>query len=369
MIMEDRKNKCLFFTQQEMLPNDGATEKIIAQRDAINKLGIECKLAHFGHSENKWHFYIDNEIVCSESKYNNLYKRLVEYVVCNGISLLYVRYGVTARPSYNHTMSLLAKKGVRIFLEIPSYPYDGEIRQLSFKKKIKHFIEKFYRNRLKSSVYRIVTFSTDDEIFGIPTIRISNAPARNLPMKKETPIVDSIQMIGVANIAFWHGYDRIIRGLYNYYRGNNSEKVFLTIVGNGNAQCLSQLKELTSKLGLNEYVSFVGPKSSLELDGMFDNYHLAIGCLGCHRKNIIQIKSLKNVEYAMRGIPMVYSEDNTDFDEMPYVIKVPADESDIDIKLLCDFVKNNKFVPSEIHESVKNYSWENQLKTVFHEFL
>ena len=74
---------------------------------------------------------------------------------------------------------------------------------------------------------------------------------------------------------------------------------------------------------------------------------------------------MKNVEYAMRGIPMVYSESNTDFDGRPYVLRVPADDTDIDVKLLCDFVKQLKMTPSEIHDSVSDFTWDNQMKKIF----
>lgn len=66
---------------------------------------------------------------------------------------------------------------------------------------------------------------------------------------------------------------------------------------------------------------------------------------------------------------MVYSESNTDFDGRPYVLRVPADDTDIDVKLLCDFVKELKMTPSDIHDSVKEFTWDNQMKKVFKEWL
>lgn len=63
---------------------------------------------------------------------------------------------------------------MKIILEIPTYPYDGEkINHTGIKKK-KYWIEKKYRKSLYKYVDRVVTFSEDDEIFGIKTIKISN---------------------------------------------------------------------------------------------------------------------------------------------------------------------------------------------------
>lgn len=65
---------------------------------------------------------------------------------------------------------------------------------------------------------------------------------------------------------------------------------------------------------------------------MFNQCDFGIGSLGRHRSGIDKIKTLKNREYAARGIPFIYSETDEDFEQMPYVLKAPADESPIDIK-------------------------------------
>ena len=66
----------------------------------------------------------------------------------------------------------------------------------------------------------------------------------------------------------------------------------------------------------------------------------------------------------MRGIPFIYSEDNEDFDNANYVLKVPADESPINIKQLCDFVISNDFEPCKIRETVSGFTWENQMNQI-----
>lgn len=362
-----KRKKCIYFTQQTLYKNDGASNKVFAQKDAICRLGIECHLAYFGKTEGGWGLYLDGAVAVTEIKYQNLYNHLVNHIIQEGYDLMYVRYGGTAGPGYNRFLKTLSNHGVTIYLEIPSYPYDSESTHLTLKGKVKKWMERIYRNRWKGIVYRIITFSTDDEIYGIPTIRLSNAPSQVLPVRNVIHNGDTIRLLAVANLAFWHGYDRLIRGLGNYYKSKPIKKIIFTIVGNGNADYMHELQSLTEDLGLSEVVKFDGPKNSKELDEYFNQADLAIGCLGCHRKNIVQIKSLKNVEYAMRGIPMVYSEENTDFDDKPYVLKVPADESDIDVSKLMEFLKNFNLQPDKIHETVKDYTWENQLHKVFFE--
>ena len=104
-----------------------------------------------------------------------------------------------------------------------------------------------------------------------------------------------------------------------------------------------------------------------ELNRVFLDTDLCVGCLACHRKHIVEVKSLKNVEYAMRGIPMVYSEQNNDFDNRPYVLKATADESPVDVAdLLLRFEKAERD-PETIRRSVAHLSWEFQMKKLLEE--
>ena len=77
-----------------------------------------------------------------------------------------------------------------------------------------------------------------------------------------------------------------------------------------------------------------------------------------------EIKTLKNREYAARGIPFIYSETDSDFDDMPYVLKAPADESPIDIYRIIDFYRHITLSPQQIRNSIDNLSWENQMRKV-----
>lgn len=89
-----------------------------------------------------------------------------------------------------------------------------------------------------------------------------------------------------------------------------------------------------------------------------------IGSLGRHRSGITYIKTLKNREYAARGLAFTYSETDEDFDHMPYVWKVPPDESPVNVQELIDFRKTMKMTPVEIRESVRPLSWKAQMQKV-----
>ena len=80
----------------------------------------------------------------------------------------------------------------------------------------------------------IVTFSDATEIFGQRTINISNGvDFDSIPIHHYlAPSDDSIHLIGVAEVHIWHGYDRLIAGIGEYYKNTqNPRQVFFHIVG------------------------------------------------------------------------------------------------------------------------------------------
>ena len=119
---------------------------------------------------------------------------------------------------------------------------------------------------------------------------------------------------------------------------------------------------------LHEYIIFHSALFGEELDDVFDRSDMGIGSLARHRSNIDKIKTLKNREYAARGIPFVYSETDDDFELMPYIIKAPAEDSPVDIDALIAFYRSVTMTPQEIRASIENtLSWKQQMQIVLDE--
>ena len=79
------------------------------------------------------------------------------------------------------------------------------------------------------------------------------------------------------------------------------------------------------------------------------------------------IKTLKNREYATRGIPFIYSETDSDFDNKPYVLKASPDDSPINVMEILDFISHNQLLPQEIRKTVEGLSWQIQMRRVVEE--
>ena len=104
-----------------------------------------------------------------------------------------------------------------------------------------------------------------------------------------------------------------------------------------------------------------------QLNEVFGQCVFAVGSLGRHRSGITSIKTLKNREYATRGIPFIYSEIDSDFEDKPYVIKAPADESPIDIRSIIEFMDHFDMNPEDIRKTVEHLTWKRQMQKVIDE--
>lgn len=350
--------KCLYIYSsiETKIGTTGESKKAIMQVESLNELGVETKL-------------IPNLI---NDKYSKLKIRLPFYPIYPSsfmkkvleevgvIDLVYVRRHIIDYSLIKLFKSIKQKnQKVKIILEIPSYPYLQEInrfidRPLKLKelKNTKH---------LYKYVDKIVTYTKDTEIFNIKTVMISNGIKTNkiLPMDPTVIKKNTLIMTGVALLAYWHGYDRIIEGLANYYKSESVVNVYFYVVGEGSE--LNNLKKLTKELNLEKYVIFMGAKFNEELDDIYNKSDIAIGCLGTHRKGIKEASSLKLREYCAKGLPFVKSEIDISFsDDFKYMLTVPANDDPINIVDIITFSKTLLLNESKIEviEKMRIYAKE-----------
>ena len=368
--------KGLFLTFEELSDSSGISKKIVSQKKALEHNGIDIELAQI--RENILGFKeltVDDKTIVNYKrgiffkinyfiKYSNLYR----YILEEKMDFLYIRYVHYATPFFVQFLKKMHKKKVRLILEIPTFPYDDEYQNLKFLSHIKVLIEKKCRKLMSKYLEKIVTVSDHDFIFGVQTIKISNGvDFASIKLKQNILYASNdIHLIGVASIKRWHGFDRLILGLSEFYKKEQELKVYFNIIsGKGDEETLLFLKQLVKIKGLSEYVNFFGEVYGAKLDHLFDKSNIGVGSLGCHRIGISEIRILKNREYAARGIPFCYSGNDVDFDGKPYILKISADESTIDIEHIIKFYQNLSMSPEEIRESVKDsITWNVQMAKV-----
>ncbi|MFC5541586.1 glycosyltransferase [Ureibacillus suwonensis] len=339
----------------------GVKKKVKAQVDALNSLGINCDLFKVQSFPNKY------RKVLQRLPYGLTYKKWIDCEKIKDLDFLYIRKPII---DYQFIQDLKkikkTKSNIKILLEIPTFPYDQELsRFVDYPLLIK---ERINRKKLIEYVDRIITFSDDDEIFNIKTIKTQNGININeIKLRKISTKDNVINLLAVASVQKWHGYDRLIKGIADYYKKNPKIEVHFYLVGDGKE--LPILKKLTENLNVSKYIHFEGFKSGNELDKFYNICHIGIGSLGLHRIGLTHASTLKNREYCAKGLPFIITAYDNDFPgNFKYVYKLPQNEQPINIESIIDFYKsiyNEKNFTLKMREYAENYlSWEAKMKPV-----
>lgn len=363
--------KALFLIFHGLEAYSSISKKIRYQVDAFNQCGVDMRLCYIDidAAGNQKRMVDDQVVECFERSLKGRIKKwsdytaLLQYVYREQIQLIYIHSFHNANPFLISTLRQLKQTGVQVVLEIPTYPYDQQYKEATTVMQFQLMLDKCFRHKLAKHLSSIVTFSEHKEIFRVPTINISNGiDFEAIKMNERVNDTTSqLRLISVAEIHRWHGFDRLIMGLAVYYKTPQTVRVTYDIVGYGAAAEIEKLKQLVAYNQLEEYVVFHGRQFGEELDKLFNQSDMGIASLARHRSNITHVKTLKNREYAARGIPFAYSEIDNDFENMPYILKIAPDESPLSIAALIEFYRSIDVSPSRIRQSVGHLSWRAQM--------
>ena len=374
--------KILFLVYHGFSEYSGITKKIRYQVKGLKENGYDVRLCYYDFAENGHRCrYVDGKLIKDYGTGNWAafrqrldYQCVYDYCIREGIQLVYARSFMNANPWLIHFFKKLHKAGIHAVTEIPTYPYDQEFnKSTKWDVLLGFWIDKCFRRRLYKYMDAMVTFSDAQEIFGQRTINISNGvDFDSIPLYHcQQPMANGqLHLIGVAELHSWHCFDRVMAGIGEYYSHQPSTishqpSVFFHVVGGVHPYLMKvDYTPVIEKYHLQDKIIFHGAMFGKELDEVFNQCQFAIGSLGRHRSGITVIKTLKNREYATRGIPFIYSETDSDFDNQPYVLKAPADESPIDIQQIIDFLNHFDMKPEEIRRSVEPLQWKFQMKKV-----
>ncbi|MCL2681129.1 MAG: glycosyltransferase family 1 protein [Streptococcaceae bacterium] len=341
------------YLTQDLSHADGINDKIKKQVEQFLEANIQIELR--SNTIRTGLTLVRNLIPFFSKQYFNVNLHWKEY------DFVYIRKGAVLDLSVVHLVKVIKNQNpsIKIILEIPTYPYMDEF-PLSIKWDVV-YKEKLATPYLSKYIDRVVTYSDDKEIFNIPCINISNAYEFKGKPQFKTKTDDTINFIAVASLMYYHGYDRIINGLIQYYQKNqNSQKVIFTLIGDG--PVLKDYKKIVEKNGASSYIFLVGRKSGVELFPYYLDADIAVDSLGRHRSKIYYNSTLKGKEYLAKGLPII-SGVKTDLDErkdFPYYYRVLANDTEINISDIVDFYnkvmcgKDKKEVASEIYNYGKN---------------
>jgi hypothetical protein len=334
----------------------GVQKKILAQKDVFERELGPTSLFHTS----------DTGVVCNgklirkfgTGRMAHRMQHMVHFhrVVASAIEsspldFCYIRYQRSG-PGFLSMLRRMRRSNpsMAIFVEMPSFPYHTE--ETTTRERILGGVDRVFRPHMVATVDRIVTFSRRDEILGIPTVQTDNGTdvdaVKVLPAAHGSPI----RLLGLANLSFWHGYDRVIEGMA-LYKGND---VVFDIVGSGRE--LPRLKADAVRLGIEERVIFHGTLTGDGLDRVMEGAHIGISSIGMHRLDV-ETSNLKSREFCARGLPFVMGYPDSDFStELPFVYHAPADDSPLDIGALLEFRTQLQNSIPEFPQKMRAYAEE-----------
>ena len=266
------------------------------------------------------------------------YKKAYECMAKHNPDYIYIRRTTADRGFLKFLKNIKNRyPSCKIIVEIMSFPYDKE----EFFNLIYwpyYFKESTNRKKYKLYIDRFVTFSDDTSIFGVETIRTMNGieVGKVVPVTGEKKL-QGINLIAVAGMYQFHGYERILYGLSDYYKMDGKRKIFFHLVGDGPE--IVKYREITEKYNLHNNVIFHGKKYGKELDDIYNGMDIAISSLGLYKLGIDKISSLKLNEYLAKGLPIVAGCDTVALTgkNSNYYLQFENNQNPININRIVDF--------------------------------
>lgn len=305
---------------------------------------------------------INRLLVCSSLKRE--YDKIIDEM--NNPDFVYIRR-VEADHDYIEFLASIREKYpfTKILVEIPTYPYEKDAyRKLKFK--IGLLKDRKYRKEYKNYIDRFVTFTNDNMIFGVPTIRTMNGinvESQKLIGEKPETYKATINIIFVGMMQPQHGLERIIKGLEEFNKKRHGYKIKLLLVGHGPEY--DSYKLMSSQYGLDKYIKFFGKKTGKELDYIYDCADIAICPLGCYKTLSPETRSsaLKTREYLARGLPVVTGciEDVFEQYNCDYHIDFENNDTILDVEKIVNWYEKlmEKYQSrAEMASEIRNYAYE-----------
>lgn len=348
----------------------GPRKKIAGQIHAFEKSGISLELIeHPFYKEGKLRGNFILRQIVSRLPFTYVYSKHEYEERYTGADVFYIRFIAGDRPFVKFLRKLREKNPeAKILMEFADYP-----PAMYMTKSLLHtflylpiILKGWWAGRqYVKYVDRIVMPEKEKEAFHIPVIHFENGIDVEVIPKRQPIDSREIHMIAVAGMCYFHGYDRMLEGLHQYYEKGGIRNIVFHMVGGqkkgGNE--LPRYYKLTQMYGLDEHVIFYGEKQGKELDKIYDKCNLAVGALGVHRIQYKTASSLKTREYLAKGLPTVVGEkeDLLGRDGFPYFEVVPDNDTPIDIeRLICFFdnVYKNK-TSAEVNDYIRDFAIRN----------
>ncbi len=360
--------RVLFFTKMDFALEgmSGIRQKIRAQVAAFREAGHETDLLYreglFFKADLHSGETVSLPLPSGAGKLSVYYREMPQRLGLAGYDAIYYRHHLStpALLGFFKRFKKANPKGL-LLMEFPTFPYEHEyVRPLD---RLKVWLDRWCARSFRQWVDYAVSVSPVDEIYGLPVLVVGNGiSVRDTPFVAQPPALENeLHLLGLANVQTWHGFDRLVEGLARYREQAppGAPKVVFDIAGKGDE--LPRLQALVAKLGLQDSVVFHGHRSGKALEELMAGAHLGISTLALHRIRLEKGSVLKSRTYCANGLPFVQAFLDEAFpeDKFPFSLRIPADDSSVDIARLLDFYRIVRARYPEYPRDMRRYAEEN----------
>lgn len=358
-------------------PEVGTTPKVQAEIGTLRNLGYE--VTYTAYLDDGVAIY-DNEdkqiayrkFICKNSLFLAAFRREYlagiarKYLKNHSFNYFLLRINCINRSYFKMLQEMKAQGGFVMMESLSYYPNMdfGNIKKASYLMISKSL--KKHQYDLKTVVDLMLTEGVLDDFYGIPCVEFGmGINVDNYKRHTYGGDNNELNLIMVGCDSVYHGTDRVIKSLKEYYNHDSKRVIKLHLVGD----ILSKDQKLIEEVALGDKITCYGRQHGRNLDAIFDKCNIALGPLAQHR---IRKKDtgLKTKEYFARGICYLYTGQEVKIEpEYPYILQLVDDESLIDFQKVISFydgIKNNMTYPDQMRDKARLvFSWKEIFDNVF----
>ena len=339
----------------------GISKKIDDQIEAFKVLGFQvtysCYLkdgvAIFEGDNIVYERHYKDDSINSILRRFRLMDLCIKYIKNHSYDLGFIRWDAVDF-QFLKILSLMKCKCGNVMMDF--HGYFPNYNSPGLKGKYTKYTTKLFGNKMSKYIGVGLTETRNRCLFGIPTIPMDTGiNVDKYEPHKYNGKMNEIHMISVSNERAYHGYDRVIKGISLYYQKNTSINVYLHLVG----KMSNETERLIKQNDLQNIVILHGYQSGSNLIQLYNQCNLGIGPLAPHRTGGKEGTGIKTKEYFAIGLPYFYAgQELLVPEDYPYVMKVTADDTPIDINQIIDFY-NRIADDNHVQENMRNFAREN----------
>lgn len=344
--------------QEEKLT--GIQQKILSQIKVFNQEGLQCEKKFLPRGDEKVGVFIGAFMALFPGV--NMFPVWQNEEEFAKLDYIYFRrpLAVTSamRKFFRRVKEL--NPDIKIIMELPTYPYDGELKTLFLFPFL--WKDRFNRRKLIGLVDTIAVISAEDteqKIWGIPAIPFQNGyDVERVKIAEMREDKGSIHLSCIAMFQPWHGYERLLLGMLQYYENGGTREIICHMIGEG--QELKKYKKIAENKYMRDRVVFHGKQTGEQLDQLYNQMDIGVCSLGIYKINVSgSVSVLKSREYMAKGLPMITGCKIDVFEgkDVDFVCEFENDDSILDVNKIVAFYDRMQ-EKENLRSSIRQFAME-----------